>query len=139
MIPPRSPWGLIQEDLWPSTWLILVSCMMLNCTKRKQVERIMPEFIKRWPTPQNFMNADIDDVQSLIKPLGFASRRSMNLMKMTERFIAAPWEHVSELPGIGEYGSRCYDIFCRGELGLIEPNDGALSIYWKWRRINDEA
>jgi len=45
-IPPRSGYGLIQEDLWPDEWKILVSCMMLNYTSRKQVEKILPSFFK---------------------------------------------------------------------------------------------
>lgn len=132
MIPKRSPYGLIQEDLWPNKWLILVSCMMLNCTSRKQVEKVLPTFINTWPTPQEFMKANPDDVASLCKPLGFANRRTKNMFKMTERFLAAPWSDPRDLPSIGEYAARSYEIFCMGKIGDNDPKDHALTRYWSW-------
>ncbi len=133
MIPKRSPYGLIQEDLWPNKWLILVSCMMLNCTTRKQIEKVFPSFIKRWPTPQAFMEAKEEDVASLCRPLGFANRRTKNLMRMTERFLTSDWSDPRELPGVGEYAARSYEIFCMGKVGNTDPNDHALTRYWLWR------
>lgn len=31
-VPPRSPYGLVQEDLWQSPWKLLVATMFLNRT-----------------------------------------------------------------------------------------------------------
>lgn len=132
MIPPRSPYSLIQEDLWPDRWLILVSCMMLNCTQRKQVERVLPEFIRRWPTPQAFLAASPQDVVDLCKLLGFATRRTVNLIMMTEHYLNEPWSDVRELPGVGEYAARAYEIFCLSKLGDSPPKDHALVQYWEW-------
>lgn len=128
-VPLVSPYGLIQESLWPNEWLILVSCMMLNQTQRKQVERVLPEFIRRWPTPATFLSAQREDVVDLLRPLGFYNRRTDNLFKMTERYVAAPWQHVRELPGIGEYAARAWEIFVLGELGEDPPKDHALVKY----------
>lgn len=140
-IPPRSPFGLIQEDLWSqrpeSEWLILVSCMLLNCTTRKQVEKVLPEFIKRWPTPRCFVRARRSQVMALIGPLGFVSRRTDNLMKMTHSYLAGQWEHAQELPGIGAYAARAWEIFCRGELGNEPPKDHALTQYWHWMKKHE--
>lgn len=106
--------------------------MMLNCTSRKQVEKVLPEFIKRWPTPVDFMSTKRDDVVEVCRSLGFANRRTDNLYKMTERFIAGPWSDVRELPGIGEYAARSYEIFCLGHMGTSCPNDHALTQYYEW-------
>lgn len=141
MIPPRSPYSLIQEDLWPNDWLILVACIMLNCTRRKQVEKVLPAFVERWATPAAFMAAPLEDVVALCKPLGFANRRSANLKKMTKRYLMGPWEHARELPGIGEYGARSWEIFCCGILGAEPPKDHALVQYYEWRSasLRDDA
>lgn len=133
MIPHRSPFSLIQEDLWPNEWLILVSCMLLNCTTRKQVEKILPQFIERWPTPEEFTKANAADVEELCRSLGFAKRRTKNLMQMTEYYLKRTWKHASELPGIGDYASRTWEIFCQGKLGTEAPKDHALVRYWNWR------
>ena len=136
MIPTRSPWGLIQEDLWSSRpeseWYILVACIMLNCTTRKQVERVLPTFLQRWPSPVMFMNASDDDVRELCKPLGFANKRTTTLKKMTEHYVSKSWKHASELPGIGAYASRAWEMFCCGIIGNTPPKDHSLTRYWLW-------
>jgi len=134
MIPSRSPYGLIQEDLWPDEWKCLVTCMMLNCTTRKQIEKIVPEFFKRWTDPQTFLGADPVVVADLITPLGFQNRRTQRLFEMTKAYLAGGWNHVSELPGIGDYAARSWEIFFRNKLGNHAPTDGALVLYWKWRK-----
>ena len=68
----------------------------------------------------------------VIRPLGFANRRAENLFKMTHHYLAGPWEHARDLPGIGEYGARSWEIFCRGIIGDEVPKDHALTDYWRW-------
>ena len=131
-IPPVSPYGLLQESLWPDEWMILVSCMMLNCTSRKQVEKVLPRFMKNWPTTALFLKANKEDVVALCRSLGFANRRTENLFKMTEAYVANNWTHARELPGIGKYAARAWEIFCRGELGIEPPADHALVRYWEY-------
>ena len=131
-LPPRSPYSLIQEDLWPDEWLILVVCMMLNCTSRKQVDRVMPEFRRRWPSPAAFLAAPDADVVGLTRPLGFANRRTTNLKKMTAAYLAGGWQHARELPGVGAYAAAAWEIFCAGKLPAECPNDHALTQYWHW-------
>lgn len=137
-IPPRSPYGLIQEDLWDGTsvgeWRILLACMFLNCTSRKQVERVLPQFIRRWPDPTTLLRASRDDVVNVCRPLGFANRRTDNIFKMTAAFQAGDWHHAHQLPGVGDYGARAWEIFCLGRLGDDPPNDHALVRYHRWAR-----
>ena len=137
MIPPRSPYGLIQEDLWPNSWLILVACMMLNCTTRKQVDKVFPLFKKKWPTPQNLLTCDKDELIGVIKPLGFGNRRADALIRMTTSFLKDDWSHVKQLPGIGEYASRAWEIFCCGIIGDEAPSDHALVKYYYWRKQHE--
>lgn len=78
------------------------------------------------------MKADRDEVADVIRPLGFVNRRTANMFKMTEAYLTAPWQHARELPGIGEYGARAWEIFCKGELGDEPPKDHALVLYYDW-------
>lgn len=138
-IPPRSPFSLIQEDLWPAEWKILVSCMMLNCTTRKQVEKILPTFFSRWPTPESLASANVQDVSRSISSLGFQNRRAAALIKMTKSYIEKNWSHASELPGIGDYASAAWQIFCLGEIPKDCPKDHALVLYYKWIKEKEAA
>jgi len=101
-IPPRSGFGLIQEDLFPDEWKILVSCMMLNCTSRKQAEKVIPRFFKKWPTPESLLSASQIDIAETISSLGFKNRRTQGLLKMSATYAQGRWKDPRELPGIGE-------------------------------------
>lgn len=138
-VPPFSPYGLIQEALWPSEWLVLVSCVMLNCTRRKQVEGVLPGFIERWPTAADLASADRTFVEEAIRPLGLASRRAGNLIALAGAYVSGSWKHARELPGIGEYASRAWEIFCLGELGDELPKDHALVQYFNWAKMMERT
>jgi methyl-CpG-binding domain protein 4 len=131
-LPPVSPYGLIQEQLWPNEWKILIVCMMLNQTRRGQVERVLPDFFDRWPNPQALLQATSGDVCEVIRSLGFAVKRTDNLFMMTRHYLSGPWQHARELPGIGEYGARSWEIFCQGIIGDTPPKDHALVQWWNW-------
>lgn len=133
-IPPLSPYGLIQESLWPDEWKCLVACLMLNCTTRKQVEKVIPEFFLRWPSPAQFLSAKLEEITALISPLGFQNRRATRLLEMTDAYINRDWRHASELPGVGDYAARSWEMFFKNSLGKHPPADGALVLYWNWRK-----
>lgn len=139
-LPPRSPYSLIQEDVWSSApesgWLVLVVCMMLNCTSRKQVEKVLPEFRQRWPTPESFVNVDSREVAVVIRSLGFANRRAANLQKMTACYLSLDWDHAEAPPGVGPYAAASWEIFCAGAVPIERPKDGALGRYWRWLVTN---
>jgi methyl-CpG-binding domain protein 4 len=137
MIPPRSGYGLIQEDLWPDSWKIFVSCVMLNCTTRKQVEKILPKFFSLWPRAEELLKSNPEDIAETIATLGFKNRRTKNLLSMSRLYLEREWKDPRELPGIGEYGARAWEIFCADKLGDEPPKDGALVLYWEWRKKHD--
>lgn len=132
MLPPRSPHSLIQEDLWPDEWKCLVACVMLNCTTRKQVEKVLPTFFDLWPNPEITSKANQDEMIEIISRLGFGKRRSDRLIELSKAYLQKDWKHVRELPGIGEYASRMWEIFFCNKLGDDMPKDGALALYWCW-------
>lgn len=134
MIPPRSPYGLIQEDLWPNEWKILVVCMLLNCTTRKSVQKVLPHLFSKYPDAVTLSNADEAELSDIISSLGFKNRRACNLIRMSKHYLTSSWRHAAELPGIGQYGAAAWEIFIRGIMPTQCPNDHALTLYYKWRR-----
>jgi methyl-CpG-binding domain protein 4 len=136
-IPPRSPYGLIQEDLFPDEWKMLVACIMLNCTSRKQIEKVLPVFFQKWPTAKDLLSEDPAKISETIATLGFKNRRTQNIINMSKKYATQKWSSPRELPGIGEYAGRAWEIFFKNDLGDVAPNDGALTLYWKWRKLHD--
>lgn len=133
-IPPRSGYGLIQEDLWPDEWKILISCIMLNCTSRKQVEKTLPLFFFKWSCAEDLISADKNEVAEIISCLGLKNKRTKNIFDMSHAYLDKKWETPEDLPGIGEYGMRTWKIFIKNDLGEFKPNDGVLAKYWMWRK-----
>ena len=81
-IPPKSPYNLIQEQLWEDPWKIFVVCIFCNLTKRVQAEPYFWEVLQRWPTAEHLAEASVSDLESLIQPLGLSQRRSRALKNM---------------------------------------------------------
>ena len=136
VIPKRSPYGLLQEDVFPNEWLTLVVCILLNQTTRKQVEKIFPEFCKRHSSPEEFINADVQQIVVLLTSLGFKNRRVRNLTEMTKAYLEGTWVHADQLPGIGTYGRQCHDMMFHGIVGNEAPKDHALVLYWNWLKFH---
>jgi len=133
-IPPRSPYDLLQERFWPDGWKVLVVCLMLNQTSRKQVEPMIHDFFHRFPTPESVVDADDSELLDLISPLGLSNRRLKTLKRFSEEFVTKSWKEASELYGVGKYADDTYRIFIRGEWMSVQPDDHALVDYWGYLR-----
>ena len=136
-IPPKSPYNLIQEQLWEDPWKIFVVCIFCNLTKRVQAEPYFWECIKRWPGPEAMGNADPKEIENIIQPLGLSRRRSKALVRMSKDYLQKDWQNQPDtLYGIGKYGSDAYRIFCLGDWQNVEPKDSALNNYHGFLKAN---
>ncbi len=128
-IPPKSPYDLLQERFWPDEWKILVVCLLLNQTSRKQVEPMISRFFEKYPDPSSIISASEDSLIEILKPLGLVNRRIMILKKFSSQFLTKEWETAKDLYGCGKYADDTWRIFCKGDWKLVEPNDHALVFY----------
>ena len=128
-IPPESPFDLLQERFWPDEWKMLVVCLMLNQTSRKQVEPMIATFFQLFPTPEAVAEGSEEHLRAILKPLGLVNRRIKTLKKFSEEFVTKKWDAVIELYGCGKYANDAHRIFIKGEWQDVEPNDHALVDY----------
>lgn len=98
----------------------------------QQVEKIIYQFFEKFPTPQSLIDANSDEVANLIRPLGFYNRRTKQLKRFSEEFLHKNWTHAKELYGVGEYGSRAWEMLCKGNLGNTRPVDHALAYFYDY-------
>lgn len=132
-VPPKSPYNLIQEQLWEDPWKIFVVCIFCNLTKRVQAEPYFWECVSRWPKPADMASANPAEIEEIIQPLGLSRRRSKALVQMSKDYMQKDWKDKPEsLYGIGKYGSDAYRIFCLGKWQDVVPTDGALKNYVGW-------
>lgn len=136
--PPKSPIGMLQEDLWPDTWKILVACILHNQTSRKQVDKVYPELFSRYPDASHMADADTEALASILRPLGLYNRRANSLKVFSHQYSSTEWKKPSELYACGKYADECYEVFCTGNWKTIKTNDGSLKRYvsWLWEGEN---
>lgn len=125
--PPK--FGLIQEKYWPDGWKILVCCLCLNLTTRKQMEPVVARIFDRWPNPRSLSEADDAELEEMIKTLGMQRKRTQTLKRMSAEYAAGEWTQAKQLHGIGKYGDDAYRIFILGDWRAVQPNDHALNDY----------
>ena len=128
-----SPFELLQEIYHKDPWKSQVCCILLNCTRRVQVDGIRAELFEKYPTAEAMSQADPQDLSELLRPLGFYNRRAKSLIRFSTEWIERDWTHPRELYGIGQYAADSWDIFYNNRLD-IEPNDGVLVKYVLWKR-----
>ena len=118
---------LLQEIYQPDGWKMLVCCMLLNLTNRKQVDTIRDELFERYPTPKDMMKANQSELAELFKPLGLYNRRAKSLKKMSEGYVEG-FKSVDELYGIGQYAKDSWEIF-QNNNRKVNPTDKVLQEY----------
>jgi hypothetical protein len=136
-IPPRMPAPLLQELYWPDPWKVTVICIMLNCTQRKQVEPMIDDFFRWWPSAAEFIAAYEDEnkrslIIEMLRPLGFYNRRAQRIHKFSVDLLSKGLDDIRKLHGVGEYAARCYEMLFLGLFGEEAPDDHALTDYWNW-------
>ena len=127
-IPPKSPYDLLQERYWPDDWKILVVCLLLNQTSRKQVEPMIERFFKRWPDAKSAAHASEEEMREVVRSLGMYNRRVKTIKKMSQQFLEG-FDNAIDLYGCGKYADDTYRIFMKGEWRKVKPNDHALNDY----------
>ena len=133
MIVKPSPYVLLQEIYNEHPWRMLVCCIMLNCTSRKQVDRVREEFFSKYPDAVDAELADPIEMAELIALLGFKNKRTNTIKRFSNDWMTLEWSEPSELYGIGKYGQDSWEIFQKGNLA-VSPNDGVLNTYLDWAK-----
>jgi len=129
---PASPFYLLQEIYIDDPWKIMVCCIMLNLTSRKQVDSIREEFFWRWPTPESIISAEQLELSEFLRPLGFYNKRAKTLIRFSEEWLSKECDDIIELHGIGKYAQDSWNIFVKGEVPDT-VNDHVLNRYVEWR------
>lgn len=105
--------------------------MMLNQTCYKQVDKIRDAFFDRFPSAEALVDADENEIISIIRPLGFYNKRAKAWKKFSRAWLLWDGSDVSSLPGVGKYASDSWKIFQEG-IYSITVEDKELKKYLQW-------
>lgn len=133
---------LLQLRYRHDPWRVLVCCILLNRTSRKQVDSIIDQLFDEYPDASTMARARVGDLRELLHPLGFSFQRAQRLIDMSdewESFGDAPsYESIATLTGVGEYARDAYRLLVLNDL-TVEPEDKKLRQWVRWARENEEA
>lgn len=87
----------------------LICAVMLSAqTTDKRVNMVTPELFRKYPNPESLMNADIDDVKTIIKSIGLTNNKAKNIINLAKEIhnvynddIPNEIEKLVKLPGVG--------------------------------------
>jgi len=130
---PESPYNLLQEVYREHPWRMLVCCIMLNCTSRKQVDQVRDELFRKWPDAKAMVVANPEEIVEVVASLGFKNKRAKTLILFSMQWESYDWTEPNELYGIGKYGQDSWEIFQKGNLNVM-PTDGVLNTYLAWAK-----
>ena len=63
---------------------MLVCCMCVNVTNRKQVDIVRDELLSKYLTPKDMTKAKHSDLVNILIPLGLYNKRADRLIKLSE-------------------------------------------------------
>ncbi|MHA1671647.1 MAG: hypothetical protein ACTSV5_13895 [Promethearchaeota archaeon] len=97
---------------------VLISEILLTRTKAKQVTPVYKNFMENYPTLNDFLKAELDDLKIMLKSLGLLFRAEMlkqlgfQLKNDFNGKIPNTLAELKTLKGIGDYGANA--ILCFG-------------------------
>jgi endonuclease III len=120
-LPPVSPYGLIEEDqmVFRDPFKLLVVCQLLNKTGATMVRHIVYRegFFDRYPSPRSLMDADMDALGALLRPLGLWRRRAAGLKRFAREFHELFWDVYTDSYKVNAY-TRVGDLYGCGEYAV---------------------
>lgn len=131
-IPPRSPYNLIQEDLYHDPWKMLIATICLQKTTGQCVKKTLMDFFSQYSSPQHLILAESSEVAKVLLPLGLQEKKAKIILRFTNEYLTKDWKYPIELYGIGKYGNDSYRIFCISEWKNVRPKDHMLKKYHQW-------
>lgn len=152
-----SPLGLLEELFGHNPWKLLLSTILLNRTRRIQVDGVLVRFLEAWTTPEATLLADITEMTNLIAPLGIKHRRARGIVQFSQEYLALVQrkqqedskttttttsrvsfqftrEEILNLYHCGDYAADAYQIFIQRDWKDFHPRDYALRAYVEWKR-----
>eukprot|EP00889_Picochlorum_renovo_P006256 jgi/Picre1/33286/NNA_008610.t1 len=107
-------------------------------TTAVQVRSIVYTLFELYPTPERLCDANIDDLERMLMPLGLFRKRAQSIQRFSQEYLTKDWrDDPTLLYGIGKYAKDAYDIFCLGRWREVTPDDKDLRLYIEFLERTD--
>ena len=93
---------------YDQAWKLLVSVRLAAQCTDARVNLVTPTLFQKYPTLQDFADADISELESVVKPCGFYRMKAKNIKEMAEQLLTKyhgvvpdTMEELLTLSGVG--------------------------------------
>lgn len=93
---------------YDSIFHLLIAVMLSAQTTDASVNKVTPKLFDAYPTPIDLMNANLKDVENLIRAIGLYKNKAKNIIatskELVEKFnstVPSTMEELTSLPGVG--------------------------------------
>lgn len=102
-----------------------VICVALSAqTTDANVNKVTPELFRRWPNPQTMAQANVHEVEDVIRSIGFFRNKARNCVACAQKLVAEyggevpnTYEGLQSLPGVGR---KTANIVMNNVFGVVE-------------------
>jgi len=107
-----------------SAWgLLVATALAAQCTDAR-VNKVTPEFFRRWPTIADLAQADVLDIEAVVHSTGFYRNKAKNLKAAAQRIMAVYGGEVprtmAELITLGGVARKTANIVLGSAFGINE-------------------
>ena len=122
--------------------LLVATVLSAQCTD-KRVNQTTPALFKKYPNPVKMAQADIKDIQRLVKSTGFYRAKAKNIKTLSSKIITDfdgkvpnKLESLITLPGVGRKTANVVLGHAFGIPGItVDTHFGRLSRRFKWSKV----
>jgi endonuclease-3 len=124
--------------------LLVATVLSAQCTD-KRVNQTTPALFKNYPNPKKMAEADMRDIQRLVKPTGFYRAKAKNIKSLSSKIITEfdgkvpkKLEELITLPGVGRKTANVVLGHAFGIPGItVDTHFGRLSRRFGWSKSQD--
>jgi endonuclease-3 len=124
--------------------LLVATVLSAQCTD-KRVNQTTPALFKKYPNPKKMSQADLKDIQRLVKSTGFFRAKAKNIKALSNKImedfdgdVPSNLEDLITLPGVGRKTANVVLGHAFGIPGItVDTHFGRLSRRFGWSKQSD--
>jgi endonuclease-3 len=124
--------------------LLVATVLSAQCTD-KRVNQTTPALFKKYPNPKEMAEAEIEDIQRLVKSTGFYRAKAKNIKSLSSKIITefdgkvpSNLKDLITLPGVGRKTANVVLGHAFGIPGItVDTHFGRLSRRFGWSKSQD--
>lgn len=108
-------YGTFETELsYANPFQLLIAVILSAQTTDERVNEVTPELFRRFPTPQKLADAELPEIEAIVRPTGFFRQKSKMIQKtaasLVERFGGVVPQTIDELTTLSGVGRKTASV-----------------------------